>query len=166
MLAAAEELVAHGHPEAGQQIADRAVDWLRSRPPQDQRPPDLARALFVAGNWQEAKAQYEALSNQNPDDFDYLGYLGVTLARLGDAEGARSIADALRAIDQPHVFGRPIYWQASIAAVLGDSEGAISLLREWISQAFRVDYVALHHDPNFESLREYPPFQEILRPKG
>jgi len=166
MLEAAEELALHGHQEAGREIADRAVDWLRNRPPQDQRPADLARALFVAGNWQEARAHYESLVNQNPDDIEYLGHLGATLARLGASEAARRIAAELRAIDRPYLFGRPAYWQAAIAAILGDSEGAISLIREWISQAFRIDYVRLQRDPNFESLRENPPFQEILRPKG
>jgi hypothetical protein len=51
-------------------------------------------------------------------------------------------------------------------ASLGDAEGAMALIREWISQAGRVNYVQLHRDPNFESLRALPAFREILRPKG
>ena len=166
MLEAAEEIVLHGHADAARETADRAVEWLRNRPPQDQRPADLARALFVAGRWQEARAEYEILVAQYPENIEHIGHLGATLARLGDAQAARRIAGELRSIDRPYLFGRPTYWQAAIAAILGDSEGAISLIREWISQAFRVDYVLLHRDPNFEPLREYPPFQEILRPKG
>jgi tetratricopeptide (TPR) repeat protein len=166
MLTAAEELIVHGHQEAGGEMADRAVDWLRNRPPQDQKPADLARALFVAGHWQDARAAYETLVDQAPDEIEYLGHLGATLAHLGDVDAARRIASDLRAIDRQYLFGRPAYWQAAIAATLGDSEGAISLIREWISQAFGIDYVALHHDSNFESLREHPGFQEILRPKG
>jgi tetratricopeptide (TPR) repeat protein len=166
MLTAAAELIVHGHLAAGQELADRAVVWLRGRPPQDQRPADLALALFVAGRWQEARSQYESLVNQDPDNIEYLGSWGVTIARMGETASARRISEELRAIDRPYLFGRPTYWQAAIAATLGDAELAISLLREWISQAFSIDHVELHHDPNFESLREYPPFQAILRPKG
>jgi TolB-like protein len=166
MLTAAEELAVHGRPDAGRELAERAVEWLRARPPQDQRPADLARALFVAGRWEEARVEYEALVEQEPDEIGHLGHLGVALARTGDEDAARRIASDLRADDRPYLWGRPAYWQAAIAASLGDSETAVSLIREWISQASRLNYTLLHRDPNFESLREHPAFVEILRPKG
>jgi tetratricopeptide (TPR) repeat protein len=166
MLEATLELAVHGHRELARSTAARCVEWLRNRPPQDQRPAALAHALFVAADWQGARAFYEELVHDNPDDIEYLGHLGVTLARLGNEEAARAVADQLRAVDRPYTFGAPAYWQAAITAVLGDPDAAISLIREWIAQALRVDYVALHHDPNFESLRDHPAFRELLRPKG
>ena len=166
MMTAAEELRAHGNPGAGQEIADRAVVWVRDLPPAEQSPARLARALFVAELWEEARALFRELADQRPDSIEYLGTLGVLAARLGDEESARRISDELRAIDRPYVYGSHTYWQAAIAAVLGEQDRAVNLIREWISQAAGVDYVALHCDPNFSSLWGYPPFQEILRPKG
>jgi hypothetical protein len=57
-------------------------------------------------------------------------------------------------------------WQSSIAAALGDGESAVALL----SQAFREGFP--HQAPwvrpwlAWGSIRDYPPFQELMRPKG
>ena len=54
------------------------------------------------------------------------------------------------------------YAEARIKTLLGDREGAVSLLRDWIGgQGFD-----LHTAIDFESLRDYPPFREFVRPKG
>jgi hypothetical protein len=55
--------------------------------------------------------------------------------------------------------------RARIAALRGDRAGAVTLMR----QAFDQDLIGrmyLHIDPDFESLRDFPPYQELLRPKG
>ncbi len=55
--------------------------------------------------------------------------------------------------------------RARIAAVLEDRDDAMDLLRRAIDQGV-YDAYGLHRDIDFESLRDYPPFQELLRPKG
>ena len=108
----------------------------------------------------------EQLAQANPDDYADLGMLGILSARTGDVEAARRALAQLREIDRPYVFGGPTYYRAAIAALLGERDTAVGLIREWIQQSRVISFVALHSDPNFESLRGYPPFQEILRPKG
>jgi tetratricopeptide (TPR) repeat protein len=166
MLAAVEELRVHGSSEAAREIAESTVAWVSNLPSADQSPVRLARALFAADRWEEARAIVEEVAEHDPDSIELQGYLGVIAARLGDEGGARRISEELRALDRPFVFGRHTYWQAAIHAILADRDRAVQLIREWISQAGGIDYVALHRDPNLSSLWGYPPFQEILRPKG
>ena len=76
-------------------------------------------------------------------------------------------------IDNPNLlFGQPTLWRAKIAALLGDRERAVSLLRAAISQGLMPLDLAqglgyamwLHSDIDFESLRSYPQFQSLIRP--
>ncbi len=57
------------------------------------------------------------------------------------------------------------YRSAQIAARLGDHDRAINLLQQAVTAGF-YNYLLIHRDANFESLRDDPEFQEILRPKG
>jgi hypothetical protein len=41
----------------------------------------------------------------------------------------------------------------------------VDLLRQAFAQGYRFS-LSVHHEPDFERLREYPPFQELVRPKG
>jgi hypothetical protein len=55
--------------------------------------------------------------------------------------------------------------QARIAALLGERERAVTLLRRALDQGQRGN-LFLHLDPDFESLLDYPPYRELIRPKG
>jgi hypothetical protein len=102
---------------------------------------------------------------ENPDNVDYKGYLGVVHARLGNVDEASSISDELGALDQPYLLGSNTLWRARIVAVLGDGEQAFELLRQAFAQGINYG-LWLHRDIDFESLRDYQPFQELMRPKG
>ncbi len=52
-----------------------------------------------------------------------------------------------------------------IAAVLGDRDEAVSLLQRAFAEGYRYG-IAVHREIDFESLRGYPPFSELLKPKG
>jgi hypothetical protein len=54
---------------------------------------------------------------------------------------------------------------AAIAAALGDSGGAVQLLQQAIQEGIRLGYYH-HRDPEWETLRDYRPFQVLMRPKG
>jgi tetratricopeptide (TPR) repeat protein len=194
MVQAADELRAHGHPQAALQVATRAVDWLRSRPPAERAKesyrPALANALYSAERWDEARAIFQELSAEHPiaagykgppeaqtsrdhvseslrisRAIDYLGALGTLAARRGDRREALRISDELARIDRPFLYGRHTYWRANIAALLGEKEQAIDLLRESFAEGNSYD-VHLHRDMDFEPLWDYPPFIELLKPKG
>jgi tetratricopeptide (TPR) repeat protein len=169
LLEAAEELRAHGHQEDAKEMVSRAVDWYRSRPAEEAATErnrfGLARAAYLAEQWEEAQRLFRQLASEKPDDIDYKGYLGALTVRRGDPETPLRIAAELEGIDRPYVFGAHMYWRSCIAALLGDRELAVRLLRDAFAQGFRYD-VSLHRDVNLEPLRDYPPFQELLRPKG
>ena len=52
-----------------------------------------------------------------------------------------------------------------IAVALEDRERAMTFLREFVVIVGRM-YPVLHADNQFEPLWDYPPFQELIRPKG
>jgi len=148
---------------------NRAIDWYRNRPPgeaaRENNRFNLARALYLAEQWGEAGTIFEELAKEYPDEIRYKGYLGALAARRGDREQALMISTEVASIDRPYLFGENTYWRASIAALLGESEQAVELLREAFAQG-RAYVVGLHRDINLESLRDFAPFQELLRPKG
>jgi tetratricopeptide (TPR) repeat protein len=169
MLAAARELRAHGFREASLQMAERAAAWFRDRPPEHAGTEanlwNLHNALYYAERWEEAREIAETLFAMRPEDVDCLGTLGTLKARQGDPEGARQASEDLARIDRPYLFGNHTYWRACIASLLGEEEEAVRLLREAISQGRHYGGY-LHRDVDLESLYDYPPFQEFLRPKG
>jgi tetratricopeptide (TPR) repeat protein len=169
MREAAQELRAHGHQEAYKEVAARAVDWYQDRFSEkevtEKKQYDLAHALYIAEQWEQCQALIEELASEKPDNIDYKGYLGTLAARSGDRERALRISTELMNIDSPYLFGNHTYWRASIASLLGEREQAVALLRDAFAQGR--DYgVYLHRDMDLEPLRDYSPFQELLRPKG
>jgi hypothetical protein len=111
-----------------------------------------------------ALAIYQALlaDSVQPVSQTYCGAitcdLGVLAARRGDRDEALRLSTvALEAPDD--------LCPAMIAAELGDGERAVTLLRDAISHGF-TGFWYLHAFPSFQSLQEYAPFEEIIRPKG
>jgi len=164
MCEAAIELRVHSYKEEAKAIAERAMAWCQSRGTGDYRY-DLARSLYLAERWQEAEAIFEVLSAEDPDNIDYIGFLGALAARRGNSEGARQISEKLKRIERPYLFGNHTYWRACIDALLGERKQAVTLLRESFAQGGSYG-VYLHNDVDLESLRDYEPFKELLRPKG
>jgi len=168
MYEAALALRAHGHLEAYQEIAQRAVEWNRSQIPEkevtEKQRYDLARALYLAEKWEEALVSFEELSAENPENVEYKGNLGVLAARRGEKKAALEISEELKNIERPYLFGEHTYWRACIASLLGDKQQAVTLLTEAFSQG-RVYGVNLHNDMNLEPLRDYPKFIELIKPK-
>ncbi len=83
------ELSVHGYRDESLTLAARAVEWYRSRPADSARGrahrAGLARALYLAEQWEEAGALFSALADDDPGNVEYLGYLGCIAARTNDA---------------------------------------------------------------------------------
>ena len=167
---AALELQAHGHPEAARRAAERAVSWYRAQPSAGQNQPEyratLAQSLELLGQYAETESLVKRLAVEYPGNVDAEGMLGVLAARRGDRVEAQRIDRALAALSGPYLFGVATYHRAEIAAVLGDRERAVELLRDAIAQGAVDPWDHLHSEPAFASLHGYPPFDELLRPKG
>ena len=169
-IVAVLELREHGRKQLALEVLDRAIGiYFKNLSTEEAEMKDnreaLAWVLYHAERWQEAQPLFEKLAVEDTSEIGYLGYLGMIAARLGEAEKARGIAAKLGQIKRPLLFGAPTYWRANIAALLGERELAVKLLREAFAQGFQYSPEVLS-DINFESLRDYPPFQELMRPKG
>ncbi len=170
MLMSAAELGVHGYREAALSMAHRAVAWVRARPPDAAGSPQtrmaLGRALFLAEQWDEAHAVFADLTTKDGNDDVYaVGYLGVIAARKGDRAAVLAYAERLRKLTRRFLFGEHTFWRAAIAAHLGDKDEAVTLLRESFAQGQSYG-LWLHRDATLEPLRRYPPFEELVRPKG
>jgi predicted Zn-dependent protease len=166
---AAREMAVHGYSEEAREVLRRAYEWHDSRSPDDARSEsgrfDLARTLYLDRRVDEAERLFTELAVESPQTLDYLGYLGVIAARQGDVEGADQIADLLLNFEQPYVRGQHTLWRARIASLLGDKDGAVTLIREALAQG-RYYGPGLHAELDFQSLWDFPPYQELMRPKG
>jgi serine/threonine protein kinase/tetratricopeptide (TPR) repeat protein len=168
MLDAGRELRAHGYKEDSIRVLNQALPWFETRPSEEKSSVrnrhDEARTLYILGKWDEAKALFEGLHSQVPDNIDYFGYLGAIAVQMGNKERALKISKELEDEKRPYLFGNPTYWRARIAALLGDKEGAVNLLRQAIKQGYT--YSNIHPTEDFESLADYPPYVQLMKPKG
>lgn len=164
------ELDAHGHREASRSAAERAVAWYRAQPANQQGHPEyrytLARSLELLGQYHQALSLIEGLAAEDPSNVHYQGMIGVLAARRGDRGAAERIDRMLAAVSRPYINGFHTYYRAQIAAVLGDRNRAVELLRDAIAHGAVDPWDHLHSEPAFAALRGYPPFEEVLRPKG
>jgi len=161
------ELKAHGHREAYEAAMHRALAWFASRPASSlggDFPYDRARAFYYAQRWSDADTLFAALSAETTDNLDYRGYRAIALAHLGRREEALEADRWLAQLDRPFLLGEHTRWRAAIAAALGDREGAVHLLQQAIREGL-THGTWQHRDPEWEALRDYRPYQELMRPK-
>jgi tetratricopeptide (TPR) repeat protein len=169
MMEGARELYARGYKDASLEFAAMAIEWAEGRPEAERKTEGrrgfYANALYIAGRIDEAGRIYGSLAAEHPENISLQGILGTLAARRGDREEALRVFEELGKIDRPFLFGSPAYWRACIAALLGEKEQAVALLREAFGQG-RSYGVSLHRDIDLEPLWDYPPFKELIRPKG
>lgn len=178
---------AAGDSLAAERTLARAVRWYRSRTADASAGAAdrwyLARSLYAAGRWEEAKAMFDAVSAADlaghPEvlshnmDVSLIGYRAVLAARLGDRELADALDDQLASLNGPYLWGDATYWRAALAAVRGDSSGATDLLGQAMSEGlfaaqWGTEYPKWEYgiDPDFGPLMEYEPFRELVAPRG
>ena len=162
---AALELRVHGYREASLEYAGRAVEWWGGRSSAGAGDRfALARAMYLAERWIDAEREFGALLAESAGDQDYIGYLGASAAGRGDAARTRAASQTLLTMRDPDLPGFHTYWRARLAAALGEREMALDLLRKALGEGAGYG-LFLHQTTEFKSLRDYPPFQELVRPK-
>ena len=169
LLNLALELRAHGHPDAAEEVLDEAAAWYEAHSTDPATPRALraerASALYLKGLLEEARGLYQELYQEDQGELTYLGRLGTIAARLGDLEEASRISEELAATEGTYSMRETLFWQACIAAVLGDADGAVTLLQRAHDAGFGYG-LWLHFDPDLASINGHPGFEEFRRPKG
>jgi hypothetical protein len=123
-----------------------------------------ADVLLAMGRFDSAYARFSEIA-RDTTQINALARVGTSAAGMHDTVTAKRIASELAAVQTRYNRARPTYWRAAIAAQLGDKAGAVELLRQAIREGQGVGS-EMHRLTEFQSLRGYPPFEEILRPKG
>jgi tetratricopeptide (TPR) repeat protein len=169
-LLEARELRAHGHRDAAHQTLARIIAWYETRPAEEVRQAKstygyvVAASLYELERWEEARTAFEAvLAEGGRWHADALAGLGAVAARLEDRDAARAISAQLA--EQP---GEEPLGRARIAALLGEREEAVRLLREALDASgnWGLFIRQRHQDMDFESLHGYQPFELLMRPRG
>jgi len=166
------ELRAHGHRRESDELATRAVEWYERRTTgmdiEGRDSNDLRRhsyVLRVAGRWDDARALLMELKGRGWDPIHVAGALGVTAARTGDHEEARRIFDDFPDPGPPFNHTDRCLWRACIASYLGEKDVAMELLKEGYAKGLGHSWER-HVNVDLEPLWDYPPFQELIEPKG
>jgi serine/threonine protein kinase/tetratricopeptide (TPR) repeat protein len=167
MALAGIEFKSHGYGEAAAKMFEQALSWLRERSTEERQSERMkyqhAWALLNTKNLDEASTVLGELVVSYPENLSYLGSLGLALAKKGDHEEALRISDKIKNWNKPYLFGSDQFWQAAIAASLGEKDRAISFLRSAIAQGLR--YSGLYCNIILEPLWDYPPFKELIKPR-
>lgn len=172
-LTAVTEWVAHGHDGAPELLAG-LLHWFESLPDGAMASPSLrrqfARALLLAEHPDSARRVIEPLLQVPNVALATFGIAGNAAAAAGDAAEARrylaAVAVSARALTPAArglSWGAPEYWQATIAARLGDSTTAAAALRDARRAGLAVD-PNVHAEPAFAMLRHWPPFAALIAP--
>lgn len=145
---------------ATQPAAQRATEYLRF---------ERAQTYYAAGRNEDARAIADSLARAYPEKEPYTGLVGVLAAQRGDRAEAASANRRLIGLERRYARGQSSYWRACIAATLGQREEAVELLRRALAEGYVFNgffFLSAHLEPAFAALRDYAPFEELLRPKG
>jgi tetratricopeptide (TPR) repeat protein/TolB-like protein len=164
------ELLAHGQPPASARAAaERAIVWYRGRHTEEASSLEgrvaMGRSLELLGRYEEAESVITGISGGGLAAVTRQGMLCVLAARRGDRSRVQQIDSALAGLALPYFKSAPSFWRAQAAAVLGDRDRAVALLREALTRGRIPAGTLIHHSLSFETLRDYQPFQDLVRPQ-
>jgi serine/threonine protein kinase/tetratricopeptide (TPR) repeat protein len=164
------EYLAHGRAEQAPAMFQRALDWHLSRPLSEHSAnsfmSDLAYAHLGAGQYAEALAIFDSLSQAQPDNIGRLGAVGYTAAAMDNRALAQTVEERLAGIDRPYVNGVQHLWRSRIAGRLGDCNRAVELLRLALRTGVNYNGEAHHWYASLGRASECPALREALEPRG
>lgn len=126
----------------------------------------------LVGRFAEAEALLEGMAQRYPDMISVVGARAMVWRMMGRAEEAAVEEQRLAQWDPRNSRGQPNYWRARLAALAGDRERAVALLRRaiaegiWLGSFNQPAFEFGRNEPEFAPLRGYAPYEELLRPKG
>jgi tetratricopeptide (TPR) repeat protein len=182
----ADELSVHGFGEAGRSLLEGEVARFDVDSAYLGQGNNRAMVLYRLGRVEEAHALWEENMDQArtdpwatvvvetaelslPDPGVWsIAEVGYSAALIGDSSQAREMEQRLVAMPEPQHFDTP-FLRAKIAAALGEKERDVELLEEWLESPYLLvpPFILLHRDFTLPSLlRGYPPFEELVKPRG
>ena len=160
------ELAAHGNAAAARRVLVRLQAWYASRPESERASVayqlGLARTAYLLDDRRQATGLYAKVLREYPSCIDCIGALGVLAARSKNGRGADSSLTLLRQIQRPFAFGRPLEWQARIAAASGDLAEAAALQAAAFASGAEFD-VMTHADPDLRNVRPDSVYRSFVR---
>jgi DNA-binding SARP family transcriptional activator/tetratricopeptide (TPR) repeat protein/TolB-like protein len=170
---AADELRAHGYPEASNAILERGIRFYQTAPPAVRNIPrfqhEIAYALYELGRLSEARRIYERLvAARSIKGGDYIlikYYLAFVATAQGDTARANEIVRELSLHQNPYFGGVHLFNTARLAAMRGDKELAMRLIQQGTAEGRGFDHT-IHHLFEFRNMRGYAPFERWLAPRG
>jgi tetratricopeptide (TPR) repeat protein len=169
---ATRELAAHGQRDAAAAMAVRAAAWYKARLETVKKSTPSLRAayannLWLAGNCAEGLPIRRELAQGEPDNLPYQSSYATMLVTCGGSRAeALKIAEALAKVDRPFLNGEHHYQRARVLALLGDREGSMRALNAAFAQGRSWNGTEMHLDTAWDPLRDYPPFIELMKPRG
>ena len=158
------ELRAHDHAAAADALSVRLLAWLASRPAPVASSPDgksdRAEALIAAHKWTELQSLADSMVKEQPTSLLALRLQGVALGMRGHRDQARQIVSGIEHSGRKFYFGEDRRLRAFIAAVVSDKEMANALFEPTMAPLDDQ-----HHTLVSELLRDYPPYQERMKPR-
>jgi hypothetical protein len=161
-------------------MATRAVERLLA-PPGGKRGPserkDLAIALLAAESWKEALPLLATVANEQPREaVKWKGLRGLASFRSGDEATANRIDEELRRLERPYLLGEHYFYRAALAAARGEKARSVDLLRQALAAGYLGESSGAafgsgasfwaHRAIELAPLLGYPPFEELVKPKG
>jgi tetratricopeptide (TPR) repeat protein len=92
--------------------------------------------------------------------------LGILYAVTGRPDEARAIIDNLLALENPYDNGILRYFVAKIELALGNKEKSVEYLQQSLQRGMDYGEELFEYDSDFKDLIDYPPFIELVKPKG
>lgn len=165
------ELRAHGQMDEARAVLERSFDLYELADDSVRLDPDsrfvIGRSLYAADRWDESRAVFTRLLDEGFRAEVVRGDIGIASARLGDRETAEDLIDWYTewASTRPGQGGWATQWRARIAAALGDRDEAVRWFRQALAEGWSFT-VWDHRTEEYENLRGYEPFVQLMRPPG
>jgi len=124
----------------------------------------LARALYEAERWQEARALFAQLALVHSDSLAYKRYLGIVAARPGDRAEAARVSQAFERMTGRYLRGDHTYYRVAIAALLASATRPSRCRGARSRRARLYRGGASRHGPG--AAAGYAPLDKLMKPKG
>lgn len=162
LVAAGQELAAHGFPEQGRQRLEEAVIWLRTELDGDPSYRGyrfwLAHAYYGLERWDDAEGVLRELVEDFPERAGYNGFWALAIARV---TGSRAEAEAVLDSDPGYNQGDQLAYQARLELILGEPDRAIDKLSEALRRG--VDDLSWLHSRGHLDFAEWGDDRRLVR---